>query len=883
MPEDEATVDESAGQTGETLSCVACRNRKLKCDRVKPICARCAKVNGDCVYPESRRKPAFKRRNVRELEARLAQVEVLLKEAGDSRPTGDKQATVEDVDEPIHFDSIEVPMTEEVFLQGMDFTEADVSFDPNITYPYNQEDSTPFLSGPSVEQEASNSAFNGELMDLGGIFETLPPFEIMEELNRIYFERQQHFMPAVHPARYMQAFYSPPHMKPPMCLQYAIWALACHGHQKYHGYHDVFYRRARQYAESDEMKGYGEHFITVRHAQAWCIIAVNEAKGMMFTRAAMSCARAVRLVEMMGLHRLDGPPDEMSPTLLPPKDWAELEERRRTFWGIFCIDSHCSISTGWPHLIDHKEVTTHLPANESAFHKGEERESYSLHEALKGRPYSSFAGNVVICHLFNQILKHVHRPQPNDEPDNYEYGEFWQRHRDIDNTISSVFMFLPEPFRLPENYRDPTAVHTNLNLHASIICLHHAAIEKIDIHKLPDSAKKASQNRLTTAAQEIVNIIKLTSHVATNPKSPLAALSLYCAASVYVYLSKEAQAPTNIDNLDFIISAMEAIGRDHLITRVFLRQVILDIEQNGLQSIVKIPRIDSLGEGFCGQLSQNIPLLARSKISRHSKVQPPLPGRLPLGKPVGRMIPANYTNLHSGWPRQIYEDSPRESNGNSSDANANKRKRTAPSTLDGGSESSEQFCNATGIADTLSGSTPSSHSSPQDHASAGAPPQPFVTGFSVPGILTQQHVNLPHRTGSPAPANNAANNTIYRNTNAKSSNLPRGNISNNSDRPGVTINPSLLGNMGPSTFTTAGHGQSQTETAVKDAMGSWDPASMGVYAQFTDNGTATGGHGAGAPFEFATSDGVDVNWEALGTNMGVGTTGDGPTGPRREY
>lgn len=39
-----------------------------------------------------------------------------------------------------------------------------------------------------------------------------------------------------------------------MCLQYAIWALAANGNPKYEQYHDVFYRRARQYADSDEMK-----------------------------------------------------------------------------------------------------------------------------------------------------------------------------------------------------------------------------------------------------------------------------------------------------------------------------------------------------------------------------------------------------------------------------------------------------------------------------------------------------------------------------------------------------------------------------------------------------------------------------------------------------
>lgn len=55
----------------EPLSCVACRSRKLKCDRKPGICTRCAKLKAVCVYPESRRKPAFKRRNVKELEERL--------------------------------------------------------------------------------------------------------------------------------------------------------------------------------------------------------------------------------------------------------------------------------------------------------------------------------------------------------------------------------------------------------------------------------------------------------------------------------------------------------------------------------------------------------------------------------------------------------------------------------------------------------------------------------------------------------------------------------------------------------------------------------------------------------------------------------------------
>jgi hypothetical protein len=39
-----------------------------------------------------------------------------------------------------------------------------------------------------------------------------------------------------------------------MCLQYAIWAMASYLNDKYGEYTEVFYLRARQYADADEMK-----------------------------------------------------------------------------------------------------------------------------------------------------------------------------------------------------------------------------------------------------------------------------------------------------------------------------------------------------------------------------------------------------------------------------------------------------------------------------------------------------------------------------------------------------------------------------------------------------------------------------------------------------
>lgn len=89
-------------------------------------------------------------------------------------------------------------------------------------------------------------------------------------------------------------------------------------------------------------------------------------------------------------------------------------------------------------------------------------------------------------------------------------------------------MFLPERFRLPNHLRNPVAVHTNLNLHASVICLHNSAYEIADENNLPQHVKDNSKTRLLTAAQEVVNIVKLTSHMnagyVSRPISPDACL-----------------------------------------------------------------------------------------------------------------------------------------------------------------------------------------------------------------------------------------------------------------------------------------------------------------------------------------------------------------------
>lgn len=67
---------------------------------------------------------------------------------------------------------------------------------------------------------------------------------------------------------------------------------------KYTDLRDLFYQRARRYMEADSVKGYGEHMISVAHAQTHVLLASYEFKMMYFPRAWMSTGAAVRQCQM---------------------------------------------------------------------------------------------------------------------------------------------------------------------------------------------------------------------------------------------------------------------------------------------------------------------------------------------------------------------------------------------------------------------------------------------------------------------------------------------------------------------------------------------------------------------------------------------------------
>ncbi|KAL8825566.1 MAG: hypothetical protein Q9170_007746 [Blastenia crenularia] len=577
------------------VACAICRKRKLKCDGGRPKCGTCARLGHNCAYDEVRRKSGPKRGYVKELEARLAQVETQLKtKAKEKRPqTPSELSQTQD-------QTTRTPSTDHAFTNNpgngdttiypMDIQDPAANFMENLAVQ-NDNPTTTMLPDLNTTASPIDDGMTWEMVGLG-LEEPLPTQEAIDELQGIYFKSMHPSLPMIHPYRYQAAMGLSPHMRPPVCLRYAMWCLASNLSARYRSHQEIFYRRARRYAEIDEMKGLGESFVTVAHAQAWVLIATYEFQMMFFPRAWASVGRAVRLVLMMGLNRLDGTGLDVKQVLAPARDWTEKEERRRVFWMAFCTDRYASMGTGWPVAIDERDIITNLPANEENYEKSIPEETVSLSASMTpegAARMSPMAGVSYMAHVFGKNLAHLHRPGTDDKDDDLQ-GEFWKRHRQLDNILLKTSLSLPAHLRLPAGIRNPNSVFLNMCIHTSTICLHQAALFKAELKNLPSSVFEQSSTRCLLAATEVANIMRLISHLDCQGMNPFIAFCLYVAARVFIHILKKNPNETDIrSSLEFLLAAMQQFKRTNPLSESFLIQLGLDLQGTGMDFLLQNP------------------------------------------------------------------------------------------------------------------------------------------------------------------------------------------------------------------------------------------------------------------------------------------------------
>ncbi|KAE8453812.1 hypothetical protein EG329_009324 [Mollisiaceae sp. DMI_Dod_QoI] len=616
---DPASGGDSNVPKPKRIACIICRKRKLKCDGTKPSCSTCTRLGHNCAYDEVRRKSGPKRGYVKALEERLKQVETLLK-------TQDPAVTPPEL--PQTSSSNGQRNVSGVGLNAVSAADFSIS-NPALNigsgvdadrWGFNGEspsapiDNMTFTADLNMGMGIDDSTFTWEMIGLG-LEEPLPPQDTIDELHQVYFDKIHPSLPMIHKYRYLAAMNLAPGQRPPVALRYAMWTLAASVVDKFMDLRDHFYQRSRKYMEADYLKGHGEHMISIAHAQTHALLASYEFKMMYFPRAWMSTGSAIRMCQMMGLHRLDGAGLDVKMCLPPPRDWTEREERRRTFWMAFCEDRYASIGTGWPMTIDEKDILTELPASDEAFEMSKPERTLSLSESMSpsgASKLSAFGGVVLMACLFGRNLIHLHRPDP-DEKDNDLNGEFWKRHRNMDNILLNTSLSMPSHLKLPNGLSSPNIIFTNMNIHTSTICLHQAAIYKADKNNLPASISAESKVRCITAANEIASIMRMISHMDLSSMNPFISFCLYVAARVFVqYLKSRPDDSQTGDSLRFLLSAMNALKKKNPLTESFLVQLDVDLEGLGMRNS-KYKSVFAYSEDNLGLSSAKAPRIAISQ------------------------------------------------------------------------------------------------------------------------------------------------------------------------------------------------------------------------------------------------------------------------------
>lgn len=83
----------------------------------------------------------------------------------------------------------------------------------------------------------------------------------------------------------------------------------------------------------------------------------------------------------------------------------------------------------------------------------------------------------------------------------------------MDDTLLNAFMSLPRHLRMPDAMSDHNALFGAFGLHTATICLHQAAIFKVDRDGLPSNLGSESKRRCLVAAEEISNLMKSACHL----------------------------------------------------------------------------------------------------------------------------------------------------------------------------------------------------------------------------------------------------------------------------------------------------------------------------------------------------------------------------------
>ncbi|KAK4172607.1 putative binuclear zinc transcription factor [Triangularia setosa] len=572
------------------LSCTSCRDRKQKCDKSLPVCRRCTSLRHDCAYPSSRKSSQGKRKQVRDLEAKLLQLEDQLKIIRGSTDT-DNYRPPQMVRTAAASPNVTCSSPVGSSAGESWLSEATIPQRGDVEEPHNRQ------RQQLVDWLADRELESTELDDV-----PVSP-GLIKKLTTLYFNNGYHCSPMIHPSRYLESLHSdPPDRQPPLFLQFVIMATGASTDPLHAPLAVSLYRRARKFAEEDEAKGYQEpNAFTLAHAQFWMLMANFEAQNTLFSRASLSLGKSIRIAQILNLHQLNRGPQP--PSLFQSHlgrqssralDWIEMEEHRRTWWVIYSSDRLVFATSALPSIIDDRLVHTLLPMPEEAFTRGAnempEEHTTTLRQALRERssPASRLGARALAAHLFYRAVDlEAIESQSNAQGDNNQVS-YWAQQQEVGNDLLALLVSLPGGLRLPANIGCQDAIFVNILIHTALMCLHKTAIRKAaeDGGRGAEAGfiKAQGRSKLLAAAAQVIAIIRSIKEedLTEALKNPIQSYAAYIASLVFL----EDFAVTNFDgsssNVVFLLDILQRFSHTHPVARMLAGQLGQELGRLGL-------------------------------------------------------------------------------------------------------------------------------------------------------------------------------------------------------------------------------------------------------------------------------------------------------------
>ncbi|THY11162.1 hypothetical protein D6D02_05933 [Aureobasidium pullulans] len=430
------------------LACDECRARKLRCDRQRPTCSLCESIGVECVrastsLPRGPKKGHMRilQSKINDLERRLSETEIVRSQPALSPSEPSVQDTMADIcDAPLESITPTQCFISDVREHGLMALDQPVPAGLDLGIDYFMLQTPSDVPDPAFGMLTASTI---NTCDSGIDLSCAPsqPFDtstfmtahMQADLDQMYFDRVHVFMPMLHHKRYIVRSRSHTLTNAPFdCLRKAVWMMAASVCQA-QNIQDMLYIQAKTLLEALELNSY-EDLEHLEEAQAWTLVAMYEMKRVSFRKGWISAGRAIRLVLLMKLHELDmprGPFDQeiFAEAQQNENTWIVTEERRRTFWMVYCLDRLINLLNQVPFTINEQSILTRLPACEEDFQSGRPADTAFLLEILRGtdkRKMSAFNNLLILVTLWARGLLHQHRRLVDDfygnestEPDYY--------------------------------------------------------------------------------------------------------------------------------------------------------------------------------------------------------------------------------------------------------------------------------------------------------------------------------------------------------------------------------------------------------------------------------------------------------------------------------